>query len=323
MSGIIIELLKPYLFFTNHPVICFLIMLFVFSSTIYKFLFNLYTSFCSIHQNLKNYLTNNNYSGITDENTKRQLRRIAKKYTVVSDKLYFNLGESQPLVIKECELPNILSEIHSSHQCAEYTYALAKGRYYWPSYVKTIRDYVKNCEECQRNAQSLKRPNEALQPMPIIARAWYRVGMDLTGPLIPSQGYQYILTMVDHFTKWVETRPLKSKTTSEVSRGIFSIYCTKGAPVQIISDNGGEFRSQLMEYLHEEYNCRLIFTAPYSPQTNGLTESYHTVIKTCLIKSLSGQQGRWVENLEHITFSLNIRPRNQSTGYSAFELMHS
>ena len=136
----------------------------------------------------------------------------------MSDKLYFNLGESQPLVIKECELPNILSEIHSSHQCAEYTYALAKGRYYWLSYVKTIRDYVKNCEECQRNAQSLKRPNEALQPMPIIARACYRVGMDLTGPLIPSQGYQYILTMVDHFTKWVETRPLKSKATSEVSK---------------------------------------------------------------------------------------------------------
>ena len=69
------------------------------------------------------------------------------------------------------ELPNILSEIHSTHQCAEYTYALAKGRYYWPSYVKAIRDYVKNCEECQRNAQSLKRPNEALQPMPVIARA--------------------------------------------------------------------------------------------------------------------------------------------------------
>lgn len=123
------------------------------------------------YQNLHNYLTNNSYSGITDENTKRQLRRISKKYTVVSDKLYFKLGESQPLVIKECELPNILSEIHSTHQCAMYTYALAKGRYYWPSYVKAIRDYVKNCEECQRNAQSLKRPNEALQPMPVIARA--------------------------------------------------------------------------------------------------------------------------------------------------------
>ena len=97
--------------------------------------------------------------------------------------------------------------------------------------------------------------------------------MDLTGPLIQSEGFQYILTMVDHFTKWVETRPLKTKATNEVSKGIFSIYCSKSAPVQIISDNGGDFRSKLMEYLQKEYNCHLIFTAPYSPQTNGLTES--------------------------------------------------
>ena len=53
-----------------------------------------------------------------------------------------------------------------------------------------------------------------------------------------------------------------------------------------------------MEYLHKEYNCRLIFTAPYSPQTNGLTESYHKIIKTCLIKSLSRHQDHWVKNLE-------------------------
>ena len=79
---------------------------------------------------------------------------------------------------------------------------------------------MRNCEGCQRNASSLKRPNEPLQPMPVIARAWYRVGMDLTGPLIQSEGYQYISTMVDHFTKWVETRPLKSKATDEVSRGV-------------------------------------------------------------------------------------------------------
>lgn len=78
-----------------------------------------------------------------------------------------------------------------------------------------------------------------------------------------------------------------------------------------------------MEYLHKEYNCRLIFTAPYSPQTNGLTESYHKIIKTCLIKSLSRYQDHWVKNLEHVTFSLNIRPRDQSTGYSVFELMYS
>ena len=56
-----------------------------------------------------------------------------------TDKLYFEIGDSQSLVIRVCVLTKILSEIHNSHQCAGYTYALAKGRYYWPSCIKTIR----------------------------------------------------------------------------------------------------------------------------------------------------------------------------------------
>ena len=69
--------------------------------------------------------------------------------------------------------------------------------------------------------------------------------MDLTGPLIESDGYKYILTMIDHFTRWIETRPLYSKGGTEVARGVYSIYCRQGAPVQIISDNGTEFNNRI------------------------------------------------------------------------------
>ena len=58
--------------------------------------------------------------------------------------------------------------------------------------------------------------------------------MDLTGPLIESEGYKYILTFIDHFTKWIETRPLKTKNARDVATGVFSIYCRQGAPVQIV-----------------------------------------------------------------------------------------
>ena len=66
----------------------------------------------------------------------------------------------------------------------------------------------------------------------------------------------------------------------------------------------------------------LIFSAPYHPQTNGLVESTHKVIKGALIKSINENREYWFHYLEQVTFSLNIRPRH-TTGYSAFELMHS
>ena len=37
-----------------------------------------------------------------------------------------------------------------------------------------------------------------------------------------SEGYKYILTMMDNFTKWIETRTLRSKEAKEVAKGIFS-----------------------------------------------------------------------------------------------------
>ena len=127
--------------------------------------------------------------------------------------------------------------------------------------------------------------------------------------------------MIDHFTRWIETRPLRSKEASEVARGLYSIYCRQGAPVQIMSDNGTEFKNKLSKALHEAYDCKLIFSTPRHPQTNGLVESSHKSIKRSLVKSLDEEHENWSDFLEEITFSINIRPR-LTTSFSAFELMH-
>ena len=231
-------------------------------------------------------------------------------------------GENHPLVITADKLFDILKEVHDNcgHQCFKYSYNIAKERYYWPNMYSEINAYILKCGPCQRNQPSLKSPIVPLQPLPVITKVWYRVGMDLTGPLVESEGYKYILTCIDHFTKWIETRPLKTKEAKEVAKGIFSIYCRQGAPVQIITDNGPEFTSMISKALQEAHNCKLIFTTPYHPQTNGLTESAHKAIKRSLIKLIGEKNQSWFHYLEQVTFSLNIRPKN-TTSYSAFELM--
>ena len=172
-------------------------------------------------------------------------------------------GEKHVVVIQSDEIPNIMQEIHDNvgHQCSRYSYSIAKERYFWPAMLKQIEHYVDNCIRCQKNQPTLKAPTTPLQPLPVITKVWFRVGMDLTSPLIDSEGYKYILTFMDHFTKWIETRPLRSKEAIEVARGIFSIYCRLGAPVQIICDNGTEFKNQISKELHEAHNCKLIFSA--------------------------------------------------------------
>lgn len=56
-------------------------------------------------------------------------------------------------------------------------------RYYWPGIFKDIADYCRTCEVCQRSQP--KRPAKAeMVPMPLIAKPFQRIAMDLVGPCI-------------------------------------------------------------------------------------------------------------------------------------------
>ena len=276
------------------------------------------------YQTIENYLKLNEYPENSKKNDKRALRKKASNYTIKSGNIVKQAGDKYLLVIQRDKVPDILREVHDhsgGHQHFRYSYRIAKERYYWPGMYVDIQTHVSDCIRCQKNKPCLKAPTMPLQPLPVITKVWYRVGMDLTGPLVESQGYKYILTFIDHFTKWIETRPLRTKEAKEVASGIFSIYCRQGAPVQIITDNGPEFTNTISKSLQEIHNCKLIFSSPYHPQTNGLVESAHKAIKRALVKTINEKSENWFHYLEQVTFAINIRPRD-TTNYSAFELMH-
>ena len=72
------------------------------------------------------------------------------------------------------------------------------------------------------------------------------VGMDLIGPMKATRsGNQYILTMTDYFSKYVEAVALHDKQASTVAQGVFQVYCRQGAPVKTISDQGREFLNEV------------------------------------------------------------------------------
>lgn len=54
---------------------------------------------------------------------------------------------------------------------------------------------------------------------------WYHFGIDFVGPLTPltNDGSQYILTLSDYFTKWVEAIPRADKTAIGVAEALFKV----------------------------------------------------------------------------------------------------
>ena len=51
---------------------------------------------------------------------------------------------------------------------------------------------------------------------------WERLGVDVTGPHpTSSKGNVYILTLIDHFTKWVELFPMRNQEATNLAKLIF------------------------------------------------------------------------------------------------------
>ena len=73
--------------------------------------------------------------------------------------------------------------------------------------------------------------------------------MNLVGPISPpsEKGHRYILTLVDHATRYPEAVPLKNIETETVAEALLDMCSRLGIPEEVLSDLGTQFVSKCME----------------------------------------------------------------------------
>ena len=149
----------------------------------------------------------------------------------------------------------------------------------------------------------------------VVGEPWERLGVDITGPHPTSaKGNVYILTVIDHFTKWVELFPMRNQEASTVAKILVDrVICLHGCPLQILTDQGTNFESDLFQSI-----CRLlavdkIRTSPYKPSTNGNIERFHSTLHAMMAKLISSNQRDWDERLPAIAFAYRTSI-HESTG---------
>ncbi|MBM6549272.1 DDE-type integrase/transposase/recombinase [Streptococcus dysgalactiae subsp. equisimilis] len=125
--------------------------------------------------------------------------------------------------------------------------------------------------------------------------------VDLVGPLPPSQGYVYILTCVDRFTRWPQAIPLNRPTSEEVAQAFLSGWVsTFGCPATVTSDRGPHFDGAF-DNLLKTLGCKHVRTTAYHPQANGLVERLHRQLKAAL---KAQDNPSWSETLPLVLLSL-------------------
>jgi len=86
-----------------------------------------------------------------------------------------------------------------------------------------------------------KRKKQNPLKMILSMEAGSRFQMDLV-EMPYFNGYNYILRVVDHLSKFGYVYPLKTKTSEEVGKSLLCILATSIMPRILQSDNGGEVR---------------------------------------------------------------------------------
>ena len=238
--------------------------------------------------------------------------------------LYFNAdiyGHVQPVLFlpQKYRWP-VLSAMHDNlgHLGVQQTYHIICQSFYWPQLYNDVTRYCTQCATCQW--QMLQREKQPMQASTCPKYPFQKVAVDLVGPVnIQSfDGNQYILTYMDMLTSWVEAIPLKSKDTKLVGRLILDhIICQFGCPEEIISDNGGEFCSKVIDEICSELSIRKIKTAPYHAQANGKLENFHKLLISSIKKNIQHDAWEWDKVIQKVLFAYCVT-LHLAGGYSPF-----
>ena len=186
--------------------------------------------------------------------------------------------------------------------------------------VNDINNFIRTCPRCQRaKSVNLQKAHSKLKNVHVPNRIWTQIGIDLMGTLTEIDGYRYVLTVIDYFTKWVEIIPLKTKSGEEVGRALFKTFTRYGCPKVIISDQGREFCNALNTKLFKLTGVDHRVTSAYHPQANGMVEKQNSAT-TSALKACIDEQEDWLDCLDSIAMSFR-GSQHCSTGKTPFEMM--
>jgi len=146
--------------------------------------------------------------------------------------------------------------------------------------------------------------------------------MDIIGPLPPSRdsGNRFVLTVLDLCTHYPEAIPLQHHTAQDVARALISVFSHFGFPSRILSDQGTDFLSELMQVFLHEFGISQINTSPYHPQTNGACERLNGTLKS-MLRSLSDKfPDSWDQAIPWVLFAYREVPV-ETLGCSPFDLL--
>ena len=151
-------------------------------------------------------------------------------------------------------------------------------------WVKTHHTSSKHFIHAKVSKQTINPPAKIF---PVPRSRFTHLHVDVVGPLPPSEGMSYILSIICCRTRWVECIPIPTATSKNCANAFIRGWLQRfGACEEIVADNGNTFQAGLWLDLNRILGIKVKFIPPYHQSTNGALERQHRTIKESLKASL-------------------------------------
>lgn len=222
------------------------------------------------------------------------------------------------IVIPDKYKPHILAANHLSHFGHLKTYYAIREKYFWKNLYRDTKHYVQSCKHCM----SFKSPNK-FSPIPlqrhyIPTRPMEYVSCDFIGKLPTTlKGNSYILTFVDHFTKFIKLYAVSNQTAQTTAEKFLDFACIFGFPRYLLSDRGTNFTSDLFKNLCSRLGVTKLQTTALNPRCNGSAEVINLNIKKS-ISIFAQDTGQWDEYINYYELLYNSTMHSSTHEKPAF-----
>ena len=226
-------------------------------------------------------------------------------------------------VVPASLVPRLLHGIHDlCHAGGNATLRDVKRRYVWSGMSSQVKSFCRACASCQRSKVT-RHTKTPLAPLDMPDARFTALHLDLVGPLPPASGFCYLLTIVDRYSRWLEAIPLASITAHDCAIALLNNWVSRyGVPASIVTDRGRQFTSGLWAELTGLLGISRRQTTAYHPQSNGMVERQHRILKERIMARASSlASGSWLEHLPFVLLGMRTAIRDDS-GCSAAELLY-
>ena len=244
----------------------------------------------------------------------------------LKDDILYRIHSLNGTDVNQLVLPDVYRDIalqglhdETGHQGSDCTMSLVKFWFYWPGMDGDIEKFVKNCPRCiRRKAQGRTSSKlvivESTYPMDLVS-------MDFLSLEMSAGGYEHILVITDHFTRYAQAIPTKNQSAKTTARALFDNFiCHYSFPARLHSYQGRNFESEVIKELCSIASIDKSRTTFYHPMGNGMPKRFNQTLLNMLGTLEDDQKSDWklyVPSFVHVYNST----RRESTGYSPHYLM--